>query len=84
VVLQSSKGATVALSYLPSKASSVKGQAKTRACAVVSPLPASQNQFTAVQELSERSWRGDPPGPLEALKGTGMQSATSTLAHCMG
>ena len=45
---------------------------------------ASQNQFMAVQELSERSWRGDPPGPLEALKGTGMQSATSTLARCMG
>jgi len=39
VVLQSSKGATVAPSYVPSKAGSVKGQAKTRACAVLSPLP---------------------------------------------
>ena len=23
------------------------------------------------QELSERNWRGDPPGPLQSLKGTG-------------
>ncbi len=31
----------------------------------------------ALQELSERSWRGDPPSPLEALKGTGI------LLYCM-
>lgn len=33
----------------------------------------------ALQELSERSWRGDPPAPLEALKGTGARPAQRTL-----
>ena len=34
-------------------------------------LGAVPEAFLMVQELSERSWRGDPPAPLESLQGTG-------------
>ncbi|CAL8462877.1 g2411 [Coccomyxa elongata] len=34
--------------------------------------------YRAARELSERNWRGDPPGPLESLKGTEHEHTIAT------